>query len=95
VGAARVRLQLVVFFQGICVMAAVAIALVFLRFWRESRDRLFAYFAVGFALLGASWAVLGTGNYSAESRPYIYALRLIAFLLIIAAIVDKNRSAAR
>ena len=86
------RGQLVVFFQGICVMAASAIALVFLRFWRDSQDRLFAYFAAGFALLGVNWVLLGAGNYSAESRAYIYALRLVAFLVIIAAIIDKNRT---
>ena len=87
--------QLVVFLQGICGLAAWVIGLVFLRFWRETRDRLFAYFAIGFWLLSASWALLGLANPTAESRPYIYGIRLVAFLLIIAAIVDKNRNTPR
>ena len=89
------RPQLIVFLQGICVAAAAAIGLIFLRFWRDTRDRLFGYFAIGFWLLAASWMLLGVANPSAESRPYIYGLRLIAFLLIISAIVDKNRGSSR
>jgi hypothetical protein len=89
------RPQLIVFIQGICVLAAWAIGLVFLRFWRDTRDRLFAYFATGFWLLSASWVLLGVTNPTAESRPYIYGLRLVAFLLFIMAIVDKNRQASR
>jgi hypothetical protein len=89
------RPQLIVFLQGICVTAAMAIGLVFLRFRRETGDRLFGYFAIAFWLLAASWTLLGVAASSAESRPYIYGLRLIAFLLIIAAIVDKNRSGSR
>ena len=87
--------QVIVFLQGICALAASAIGLVFLRFWRETRDRLFAYFAVGFWLLSASWVLLGLTNPTAESRPYIYGLRLVASLLIIAAVIDKNRHASR
>lgn len=87
--------QLIALLQGICVLAAWAIGLVFWRFWRESRDRLFAYFATGFWLLSISWALLGLTNPAAENRPYIYGIRLVAFLLIIVAIVDKNRHASR
>ena len=83
--------QLVPFLQGVCLVASWAIGFVFLRFWRETRDRLFGFFAVGFWLLGSSWALLALANTTDESRPYIYSLRLVAFLLIITAIVDKNR----
>lgn len=87
--------QLVVFLQGISATAAWAVGLFFLRFWRESSDRLFAYFAIGFWLLSVSWLLLGLENATAESRPYIYGIRLVAFLLIIAGIVDKNRNPVR
>ena len=60
-------------------------------FWRASGDRLFAMFAWAFWLLAASWTLLGMTNPTDETRPYIYAVRLVAFLLIIAAIVEKNR----
>jgi len=84
--------QAVVFLQGICAVAAWAVGLFFLRFWRESRDQFFAYFAIGFWLMATTWALLGLESPTAENRPYIYGLRLLAFLLIIAAIVDKNRN---
>ena len=85
----------VVFFQGLCAATAMAIGLFFFRFWHDSRDRLFLYFAVAFWLMGASWALLGLVATGAESRPYIYGLRLVAFLLVIAAIIDKNRDPSR
>jgi hypothetical protein len=85
--------QAVVLLQGICALACAAIGLVFLRFWRESRERLFAYFAIGFALMAVSWVLLGLESPAADNRPYIYGLRLAAFLLITAAIIDKNREA--
>jgi hypothetical protein len=62
----------------------------FLRFWRETRDLLFALFAIAFALLTVHWTLLATVA-SAEHAPYHYALRLVAFLLIAFAIVWKNR----
>jgi len=43
--------------------------------------------------MSASWALLGLIDPSDEARPYIYAIRLLAFLLIIAAIINKNRAA--
>ena len=87
------RSEIVVFFQGISSAAAAIAALVFLKFWRDSDDRLFAYFSAAFALMSLSWALLGLFSPTEETRPYIYAIRLAAFLLIIVAIVDKNRDA--
>jgi hypothetical protein len=66
----------------------------FLRFWRERRDVLFAYFGTAFWVLALSWALLAIVNPDDESRPYIYGLRLIAFLLIIVAMIGKNRGRA-
>ena len=87
--------QAIVLLQGMCAATAMAIAIFFLRFWEEGRDRLFLYFAVAFCLMSASWALLGVVAPEAESRPYVYGLRLLAFLLVIAAIVDKNRSTSQ
>jgi len=87
--------QAIVLMQGMCAAIALAIGLLFLRFWRESRDRLFLYFAIAFWLMSSSWALLGLLARDADNRPYVYGLRLLAFLLVIAAIVDKSRSPAR
>jgi len=73
-------------------LAAVA-GLCFVRYWRESRDRFFAIWAVAFALMAAQWAVSAT-TVTAELEYGVYLLRLAAFVLIAGAIVDKNRSGA-
>ena len=84
-----------IFLQGVAATAAWASGLFFVRFWRQSHDRLFAFFAAAFWLLALSWTLLAIVDPTEETRPYIYALRLLAFLLIISGIVDKNRGSAR
>jgi hypothetical protein len=86
------RLALIPFLQTVSATAALASGLFFLRFWRDSRDRLFAFFGVGFCALALQWALLALINPSDETRPYVYAIRLVAFLLMIIGMVDKNRS---
>jgi hypothetical protein len=82
----------VIFLQAVSATAAFVAALLFFRFWHASEDRLFAFFAAAFALLAVSWTLLGLFSPTEETRPYIYAIRLVAFTLIIVGIVDKNRS---
>lgn len=84
--------NIVVFLQGVSAAGACAAGLFFLRFWKDSGDRLFAFFAAAFWTLAASWTLLATTSPTEETRPYVYALRLVAFLLIIAATIDKNRA---
>ena len=69
--------------------------LVFLRYWRSTGDRFFGFFAVAFWALGANWALLVGRDPADEYSPYFYLLRLFAFLLILSAIVDKNRRESR
>jgi len=88
-------IRVVAFLQAVSATAAWISATIFVRYWRESRDPLFVQFALAFALLGLSWAILSVVNPIADTSPYIYGLRLIAFLLIIVAVVVKNREAAR
>lgn len=83
--------DLVVFFQGVSACGALIAGLLFLRFWRDSRDRLFGFFGAAFCLMSLSWALLGMFSPTEETRPYIYAIRMVAFLLLIVGIVDKNR----
>ena len=80
------------FIWGALTMASWTIALFFLRFWRTSRDRLFGGFAAAFAVLGLNWLLLALFEPSKESQHYIYVVRLVAFLLLIGSVVDKNRS---
>jgi hypothetical protein len=82
----------IVLMQGMCAASALAIGLFFLTFWQRSRDRLFLYFAIAFWLMSSSWVLLGLIAPEADYRPHVYGLRLLAFVLVIVAIVDKNRS---
>jgi hypothetical protein len=77
-------------FGGLTALAFTA-GLFFLRFWRLSGDRFFAFFAIAFWALGTNWALLVGRLPEDEYLPYFYLLRLVAFLLILVAIVDKNR----
>lgn len=83
--------DLVVFLQSVCAMGGWVAGLFFWRFWRDSGDRLFAFFAATFWLLALSWSALALFNPTDESRPYVYGVRLVAFGLIIVAMLDKNR----
>ena len=88
-------IRLVAFLQAVSATAAWIAATMFLRYWRQTRDTLFAMFALAFTLLGLSWATLSIFNPVADASPYVYGLRLIAFLLIIGAVIVKNRETIR
>ena len=81
---------LVDFLSGAVTLGFFTAAGFFLRFWRRTRDRLFLAFAAAFALLALNQvlaAFLGAGD---ELTPYTYVLRVLGFILILSAIVDKN-----
>ena len=81
---------------GATAMGCVVIALFFFRFWRQTADRLFAAFALAFGLFAVNRFVLGLLDETDEARPLVYVVRLLAFLVIIAAVLDKNlRPASR
>jgi predicted permease len=81
------------FLSGASVVAAAAIALFFLRFWRETDDRFFALFALAFAIFAANRIALAALDDESEARTVVYLARAAAFGLIVVAIVDKNRPA--
>jgi uncharacterized membrane protein HdeD (DUF308 family) len=79
------------FLMGAVAMASAIVALFFLRFWRETADRLFGMFALSFLLLGITRLGLAVSPQGEEPQTHWYWMRLVAFLVILAAIVDKNR----
>jgi uncharacterized protein DUF5985 len=81
------------FCWGMLAMASLIAGLFFLRYWKASRDRLFVFFAVAFAMLSVNYLMLTAVDPAFESRHLIYLIRLGAFVLIIVGIVDKNRAA--
>ena len=57
----------------------------------KTRDRLFIFFAIAFLLMMLERVGRTVLNLENDLAPFVYSLRLAAFLTIIAGIVDKNR----
>lgn len=77
--------------SGLLVMGYAVAGLFFLRFWRETRDRLFGIFAGAFWLLALQRLLLALFQNPNDEQVWLYGIRLLAFVLILFAIVDKNR----
>ncbi len=79
------------FIAGAITMGALVAGLFFMRFWRKTRDRLFLMFGLAFWMLAANRLALSCVPEEDEVRTFLYVIRLCAFLLILVAIIDKNR----
>ena len=87
--------MLIPFLSGAVSAGFLIAGLFFLRFWRKSRDELFAAFALAFWLLGLNQALLTFSSVPVEERTWLFLLRLAAFVVILAAIWRKNARAPR
>jgi hypothetical protein len=83
------------FLMGAITLGWFVAALFFVRFWRETRDRLFLIFAISFVILALTRIVMVILNPEGDEHNHIYWLRLAAYCLILIAIVDKNVRADR
>jgi hypothetical protein len=86
---------LIAFLAGAVTLGHLIAAVFFVRFWRRTKDRLFLAFALAFALLAVNQAVATALEVAEEATVYAYALRVLGFVLILVAIVDKNLGASR
>ena len=80
------------FLLGVIVTASLTAAAFFLKFWKQTRDRLFLGFGAAFLIEGVNrlgFLFLESPN---EGDPLIYLVRLFSYVLILLAIVNKNRS---
>ena len=78
------------FFSGFLAAGFLVCALFFFRFWSRSKDGLFFAFGLAFGLL-AIQQILGVFlGLPEEERSWIYLLRLLAFSILIVAILRKN-----
>jgi uncharacterized membrane protein HdeD (DUF308 family) len=80
---------------GMIAMASLTATVFFLKFWRQTRDALFLFFARAFALDAVVRLLLGLTNVSAEMEPLFYLARLVSFALIIFAVIRKNNPSRR
>jgi hypothetical protein len=78
------------FMSGAVALGFLVCAGFFARFWRKTADRLFLVFAVAFALLALNQALAQWLGAADERVAYTYLVRVLAFGLILVAIVDKN-----
>jgi hypothetical protein len=79
------------FLLGIIVTASLTASAFFFKFWRQTRDKLFLGFSAAFAIEGANRIAFLFVPHPDEGNPTIYTVRLFSYLLILAAIVNKNR----
>ena len=79
------------FMLGFVATTSLVAAMFFLRFWRRTRDFLFAAFSIAFfvqAVTSAASVFLSQPN---GVRSWFYIGQLCTYLLILAAILRKNR----
>ena len=81
------------FLLGVIATSSIAAGVFFLRFWRETRDYLFLAFAVAFLVEGVNRCLLMLIRQSGDHSSWIYLVRSLAFLIILAGIVSKNPGA--
>lgn len=87
---------MVLFISGALMMSFLTTAVFFASFWRRTRDPLFATFSLAFVLLAFERVLLLTTAYfEDEVRTYVYFIRLLAYILIIFAIIGKNRQSSK
>ena len=77
--------------NGVLAAGFLVSAAFFLKFWRRTRDGLFAAFALAFALFGVAQPLPVLLHADEVKTALLYLIRLAAFALIILAILVKNR----
>lgn len=83
------------FLSGAVVMGFAVAGLLFLSYWRRTRERLFLTFAASFFLLAANYTWLAITQIPVEERSPLFLVRLLAFGMIIVAIIQSNRPRSR
>ena len=82
--------DLAVFLGGMATMGFLLAGLFFFRFWKRTKDSLFAKFGIAFWLLAANQAVIDVSGIPSESLSWAFGLRILAFAMLIYGIVGKN-----
>lgn len=72
--------------QGALAMGYVVVAFYFIRYWRETHERVFIFFSAGFVTLAAQRLLLGL---SADLQ-ITFSLRLAGYLLVLAGIIAQR-----
>jgi hypothetical protein len=78
------------FLSGMTTAGFLIAALFFFRFWRRTKDSLFATFGISFILFAIGQTAALVSDAPQEDRTWVYLLRLAGFILLLAAIIRKN-----
>lgn len=86
-----------IFAWGVLAMASLVAALFFLRYWRATRERLFGFFSLAFVGMAINWTVLAIIDQPVDEarQANAYIIRLVAFVILLIGIIDKNRRNGR
>lgn len=79
------------FFLGVIATASITAGLFFLKFWRATRDIFFLGFAASFVIEGLNRSVVLFTQTPNQAGLWTYLVRLVSLLLILGAIMEKNR----
>lgn len=91
----ELRATLLIAASGALTALYATIALYFFKFHSRSGDRLFTLFATAFLILSGQRLVLTVAREWGENSAWLYGMRLVAFVIIVYAIIDKNRAMPR
>jgi hypothetical protein len=80
------------FMSGAIMMGCFSASIFFLKFWSKTQDRFFALFASAFMLFAFERWLFVFINATNEAHTWVFIVRLFAFLLILGAVIDKNRT---
>jgi len=76
---------------GAIAASCFVIGLFFLRFWKDTRDKFFLFFALSFFIEAVNRMSLVLFSNLHEASPSYYFIRVISYSFIIIAILAKNR----
>jgi len=85
------KVELAHFLYGAFAMGCSVSGLFFIKFWQKTRDRFFGLFASAFFLLAVERLFFLFIQAENEVHTFVFVFRLLAFALIMAAVIDKNR----
>lgn len=83
------------FLSGAVTLGFLMAAMFFLRFWKQTSDRLFLAFAFAFALMALNQGLAQWLGAADERVGFTYVLRVLGFIIILVAVLDKNFQAQR
>ncbi|MDB5890014.1 MAG: hypothetical protein JWP47_845 [Polaromonas sp.] len=77
--------------SGAIALGSLAVGLFFFKYWYQTRDRFFLYFALSFGIEAINRVYAGLNYSPREDSPAYFIVRLVSYGLILLAIWEKNR----